>query len=73
LTGGGVVLGFFGGITMSFILNYVHDPVLEINFTIVCAYLTFYLAEDTFLHVSGIIALVVMGLYMTNIGKTRIS
>jgi len=33
----------------------------------------FYVAESTSLHVSGIIAIVVMGLYMTNIGKTRIS
>jgi len=47
--------------------------VLEINCTVSISYLLFYLAESTSLHVSGIIAIVVMGLYMTNIGKTRIS
>ena len=73
LTGGGVLLGLLGGVFMSFLLNHVQDPVLEINFTLVVTYILFYIAEDTSVHVSGIIAMVVMGLYMTNIGKTRIS
>ena len=33
----------------------------------------FYVAESTYLKVSGILALVALGLYMTNSGKTRIS
>ena len=50
-----------------------YNSVLEINATVAISYLIFYFAESTSLHVSGIIAIVVCGLYMTNIGKTRIS
>ena len=49
-----------------------YNQVLEINATVSISYMLFYIAESV-LHVSGIIAIVVMGLYMTNIGKTRIS
>lgn len=37
------------------------------------SYLLFFLAESTKLHVSGILAIVTLGLYMTNTGKTKIS
>jgi NhaP-type Na+/H+ or K+/H+ antiporter len=74
LSGGGVVLGLIGGMVMSWIIGRIkYNSVLEINATVSVSYLLFYVAESTSLHVSGIIALVVMGLYMTNIGKTRIS
>ena len=36
-------------------------------------YILFYIAEHHYVHVSGILALVAMGLYMTNRGRTRIS
>ena len=36
-------------------------------------YILFYTAEHHSVHVSGILALVAMGLYMTNRGRTRIS
>jgi NhaP-type Na+/H+ or K+/H+ antiporter len=35
--------------------------------------LIFFVAESTSVHVSGILAIVALGLYMTNTGKTRIS
>jgi CPA1 family monovalent cation:H+ antiporter len=47
--------------------------VLEVNSTIFVSYIVFFLAESTKLHVSGILAIVFLGLYMTNSGKTRIS
>jgi len=43
------------------------------NSTIFVSYLIFYLAESTSIHVSGILAIVALGLYMTNTGKTWIS
>lgn len=74
LSGGGVVLGLIGGWVMAWIISRIkYNQVLEINATVSISYLIFYIAESTPVHVSGIIALVVMGLYMTNIGKTRIS
>lgn len=43
------------------------------NSTIFISYLLFYVAESTPVHVSGILAIVALGLYMTNTGKTWIS
>mmetsp|Transcript_29366 Transcript_29366/g.44326 ORF Transcript_29366/g.44326 Transcript_29366/m.44326 type:complete len:327 (+) Transcript_29366:728-1708(+) len=71
---GGPLLGILGGIIMSFILKRIHNQfVLEVNTTIFISYLIFFIAESTAVHVSGILAVVAMGLYMTNTGKTRIS
>ena len=59
---------------MAFLISRIkYNQVLEINATVSVSYMVFYVAESTELKVSGIIAIVVMGLYMTNIGKTRIS
>ena len=41
--------------------------------SVLFSYLIFFLAESTPLHVSGILAVVFMGLYMTKVGKTGIS
>lgn len=46
---------------------------MEANLTVVMPYICFYVAEHHRVHVSGILALVAMGLYMTNRGRTRIS
>jgi len=74
LSGGGVILGLVGGYIMAWLISRIkYNQVLEINATVSVSYMVFYIAESTALHVSGIIAIVVMGLYMTNIGKTRIS
>jgi len=74
LSGGGVILGLFGGWIMAFTISRIkYNQVLEINATVAISYMLFYVAEYTSLHVSGIISIVVMGLYMTNIGKTKIS
>ena len=74
LSGGGVILGLVGGYIMAWLISRIkYNQVLEINATVSVSYMIFYVAESTELKVSGIISIVVMGLYMTNIGKTRIS
>lgn len=74
LSFGGPLLGLIGGFLLSFILKRIHNNfVLEVNSTVVVAYLVFFLAEMTPLHVSGILALVALGLYMTRSGRTMIS
>ncbi len=73
LSFGAPLLGIVWGFFLTIWLKHVHDPILEANLTVVSVYLLFYVAENTVLHVSGILAMVSLGLYMTNKGKTRIS
>ena len=47
--------------------------MLEVNTTFCASYLVFFIAEGTSLHVSGILALVGLGLWMNKEGQTRIS
>ena len=62
------------GVVVSFMLSRIHNNfVLEVNTTIFASYLLFFLAENTEVMVSGILAICAFGLYMSNIGKTRIS
>ena len=49
-----------------------NDPMVEVSATLVAAYLTFFMAEY-FFKVSGVLALVVLGLYFGSIGRTSIS
>jgi CPA1 family monovalent cation:H+ antiporter len=71
---GGPALGVLGAIILSFLLSRIHNNgVLEVNATIFVSYMTFYVAENTAVHVSGILALCALGLYMTNSGFTSIS
>lgn len=71
---GGPLLGIAGGIIVTFLLRRIHNNfVLEVNTTIFGSYLIFFLAESTPIHVSGILAIVALGLYMTRSGKLRIS
>lgn len=74
LSFGGVLLGVIVGVFVESTLKRIHNNfVLEVNTTIFSCYLMFFLAEGTSLHVSGILALVALGLFMTKQGKTRIS
>lgn len=74
LSFGGPALGIiFGFVTSMWLRRIVDNSILETNLTIITAYLVFYTAEMTDLKVSGILALVSLGLYMTKVGKTRIS
>lgn len=70
---GGPLLGVFFGMAISFwIKRIIRDSVLAVTVTVVGAYLCFYLAEFTFLKVSGILSIVVLGLYMSAVGKRKI-
>lgn len=70
----GPICGVAAGMILSLILSRIHNnAVLEVNSTIFVSYVLFYVAESTELKVSGILAIVSLGLYMTNTGKTRIS
>ena len=70
---GGPLLGIIVGMLMSFWMKrIIRDPVLSINITFVGAYLCFYIAEFTWVKVSGILSLVVLGLYMSAVGKKKI-
>jgi NhaP-type Na+/H+ or K+/H+ antiporter len=74
LSFGGPVLGLLFGILVDLILQRIHNNyVLEVNLTIVAAYMCWFIAENTAVHVSGILAIVALGLYMTHSGKTSIS
>ena len=74
LSGGGPILGILAGVFLTTMLSRIHNQhVLEVNSTIFVSYLTFFIAESTAVHVSGILAIVCLGLYMTNSGKTHIS
>jgi NhaP-type Na+/H+ or K+/H+ antiporter len=71
---GGPLLGLIWAVVLSAWLKRIYnDSVLEVNITIFSSYLLFYVAENTGLKVSGILAMVALGLYMNNRGKTKIS
>jgi NhaP-type Na+/H+ or K+/H+ antiporter len=71
---GSVALGLLFGILMCILLSKIQDdPVQETTLTIVTTYLLFYTAEVTFFQVSGALAIVAYGLFMSAWGKTVIS
>ncbi|KAJ9464191.1 Sodium, potassium, lithium and rubidium/H(+) antiporter, partial [Diplonema papillatum] len=64
IAGGGCVLGWIVGvITKNCIKAVFNDPEIEITMTLVAAYVTFFVAEE-YLKVSGVLGLVVMGMYL---------
>ena len=70
----GPIIGWLFGIVVEMILHRVHNNfVLETNLTIVAVYMCWYCSENTDLHVSGILAIVALGIYMGLYGKTAIS
>ena len=70
---GGVVVGvIIGKITLAWVKKVINDALVEISVVIASAYLTFFIAEH-FLHVSGVLALVALGIIIGGVGRTRIS
>ena len=70
---GGPILGLLVGAIMSYwIKRIIRDSVLSINATFVGAFLCFYIAEFTWVKVSGILSIVTLGLYMSAVGKRKI-
>ncbi len=70
---GGTLVGIaIGYIIIAWVKKVFNDALVEITVIVAAAYLTFYIAEH-FLHVSGVLGLVALGLMMASVGRTRIS
>jgi Na+/H+ antiporter len=70
---GGIAVGLLLALLLSkWIEKLFNDPLSEITLTLVLAYAAMIIAEG-FLHVSGVMAVVVAGLWMGGVGKTQIS
>ncbi|GMH39853.1 hypothetical protein BSKO_07757 [Bryopsis sp. KO-2023] len=70
---GGPAVGILFGIAATYWLALVfNDAIVEISITLVTTYLTFYVAEDLFA-VSGVLAVVVLGVVMSAMASNRIS
>ena len=70
------MLGILFGIVSSFWIKRIfNDEILVVNITILSCYLVFFVAENVNLgfKVSGILALVSLGLFMAASGKKRIA
>ncbi len=71
VTAGGVIIGYcIAQLCLRFILKIEADEWVRNSFIIVCAYVSFILAQQ-FLNVSGVIALAVFGLIMSAVGKRK--
>lgn len=76
LTVGAIVLGVIFGMISTFLISLVNkDSVLTINITVAMCYILYFVSEfvDLGIRISGIMALVSMGLYMAAFGKTKFS
>lgn len=70
---GGVGIGVFvGWVILRWIKRVFNDAMVEISAVVAAAYITFYVAEH-FLHVSGVLALVALGLMIGGFGRSSIS
>lgn len=70
---GGAIVGLvIGGIVLVWVKKVFNDALVEISVIVAAAYMAFFAAEH-FMHVSGVLALVALGLVMAGVGKTRIS
>ena len=66
----GLVFGFIANIWLRKIIN---DDVLVITISFVTCYLLFFVSENLKYSVSGILALVTLGFFMSAIGRTSIN
>ena len=74
LSFGGLALGIAFSIGLAIaIKRMLNDFFLETNTALILAYLLFWVCEKTTVHVSGALALVTYGLFMSAYGKTLIS
>ena len=70
---GGPLLGIVVGFIVSFWMKKViRDTVLSVNITFIGAFLCFYVAEFTWVKVSGILSIVALGLFFSAVGKRKI-
>jgi Na+/H+ antiporter len=70
---GGIAVGLvFGLVATTWVARTFDDPLVEITLTLVLAYASMIVAEGIF-HVSGVLAVVTAGLFMSGPGRYRIS
>jgi len=70
---GGALFGIaFAVVIVQWLRTVFNDSLTEITITLCAAYLCFFIAEY-FLHVSGVLAVVCLGLYFGQIGRTSVS
>ena len=71
---GGLCLGIAFCVLFTFVIKRMpNDELQQTNLTIVTTYLLFFVADGTKVHVSGALAVVTFGLYMSAYGKTLIN
>ena len=66
--GGGSLLGIIIGFLISRFVKFIDDPLIETTMTIVAAYGAYLLAD--FLHLSGILAVIITGLILGSYGRS---
>lgn len=71
VSAGGILVGAIAGLFSSFVITIIEDHLLTIAITTVTAYGSFLVADQ--LHVSGILATVVAGLFVGNSKKIAMS
>ncbi len=70
---GGPLLGIgVGMVAAHYLKKVVRDDVMTANITFLACYFCFWLAEYTFLKVSGILSIVVLGLFLSAVARTKI-
>lgn len=73
IAGVGPILGVgIGFISCYWLRKLINDDILTITITVFSCYLTFYCAEYTPIHVSGLLAISCLGLFMSAFGRTKI-
>ena len=71
---GGALMGLFLGLLMSlWMKNILNDSMTEISVTFVTVYMSFLISEHEEVKISGTLAIVALGIYMSARGKTYIS
>jgi NhaP-type Na+/H+ or K+/H+ antiporter len=73
VSAGGIALGvFLGYVVSNWIGRTFNDAAVEITLTLVVGYVAMILAEGV-LHVSGVMAIVTAGLWMSSVGRSKFS
>ncbi|MCA9641508.1 MAG: cation:proton antiporter [Polyangiaceae bacterium] len=73
VAGGGIAVGLvFGLAATTWVSRTFDDPMVEISLTLILAYAAMIVAEGV-LHVSGVLAVVTAGMFMSGPGRYRIS
>ncbi len=71
IAGGGLVVGALVSWILSLIIGLVNNHLIEVTLTTVAAYGSYLIAEE--IHVSGVLAVVVAGLVIGNLGERGMS